>query len=473
MKCLALLQALLLVLAVTAVGAESPPPVKFILHPASQPTPALKYRLLPEWLDQVAGNAAVHYGKVTAEETAFFSRKEIRERVMRWQQTPLQELRGHSDQLNSQGGIEASLRRAARCCSCDWQLPIGEEPFFTILLPEMQQTRYFAAILAARARFQIADGQFADAIETIQTGYAMGQHVAKSECLVSILCGHRNIDIMSQQVLDFVQQPESPNLYWALTMLPNPFVDAHDALDVEASGVELTYAELRDIATAQRTLEEWRVLFHRIAKQLHNDLSIGESTPLPSPEALDERCQQGLPVAKQRLMASGIPMAQLESMPIHQVSLLHLIIYHRELYSDGIKSFFLPYPVAIAGLDASIVRATRQQPEIFPVATNLLTSARGVRQAMARTDRQIAALRVIEALRLYGASHQGQLPQRLEQIEEVLVPDDPVTDRPFTYLRHDNMATLQSPAVGNDPLHYEITMESPGHDVRSVSNESK
>ena len=45
--------------------------MKIRLHPQAAPVPSLKYRLLPTRLEQNRGNAAVHYGKVTAEEMAF------------------------------------------------------------------------------------------------------------------------------------------------------------------------------------------------------------------------------------------------------------------------------------------------------------------------------------------------------------------------------------------------------------------
>ena len=62
-----------------------------------------------------------------------------------------------------------------------------------------------------------------------------------------------------------------------------------------------------------------------------------------------------------------------------------------------------------------------------------------------RADRQVAALRVIEAIRLYAAAHDGRLPESLDQITEVPVPDDPATGEPFIYRAADSAAILHGP----------------------------
>ena len=64
-------------------------PVKLTLHPMAAPMPALKYRLLPEATQQTSGNAAVPYGKVTAEEMTFFKKYAHSDIIDTWQKMPL------------------------------------------------------------------------------------------------------------------------------------------------------------------------------------------------------------------------------------------------------------------------------------------------------------------------------------------------------------------------------------------------
>src|SRR5689334_12643316 len=82
-------------------GEEASKPVKITLHPEPAPRPSLKYRLLPTRLEQKRGNAAVHYGKVTAEETHFFSDSKLRDKIDEWQDAPLADLRGGKVHLPS------------------------------------------------------------------------------------------------------------------------------------------------------------------------------------------------------------------------------------------------------------------------------------------------------------------------------------------------------------------------------------
>jgi hypothetical protein len=103
-----------------------------------------------------------------------------------------------------------------------------------------------------------------------------------------------------------------------------------------------------------------------------------------------------------------------------------------------------------------------QQPEIVPIAERTLPAIRTARGAIARADRGIAVLRVLEALRIYAASHEGTLPAGLEDIKEVPIPDDPVTGEPFVYLRDGEKALLQGPTFRDVLLNYEITMSRLG-----------
>jgi hypothetical protein len=54
-------------------------------------------------------------------------------------------------------------------------------------------------------------------------------------------------------------------------------------------------------------------------------------------------------------------------------------------------------------------------------------------------------------LRMYAALHDGRLPDNLNDVTEVFIPDDPSTGRPFEYSRQGDAGTLVSQVPG-DPL---------------------
>ena len=183
--------------------------MKLTIYPAAAPRPALKYQLLPDFKERIRGNAAVYYGKVTAEQTGFFGDRALIEKIDNWREVPLAELRKGDVSMPTES-IETRLYRAARCESCDWQLPVREEEFYTIPLPEVQQTRQFARILATRARIQVARGDFDGAVKTFQSGYALARNVAEGETLINALVGIAISGIMYERVLEFVEQPHAP-----------------------------------------------------------------------------------------------------------------------------------------------------------------------------------------------------------------------------------------------------------------------
>jgi len=85
------------------------------------------------------------------------------------------------------------------------------------------------------------------------------------------------------------------------------------------------------------------------------------------------------------------------------------------------------------------------------------------RLLMNRFNRHVAALQCIEALRLYAAAHQGKFPEELSRITEVPVPDDPVSQKPFSYRCTGFDAVLEAPApegaTERDAIRYELSLK--------------
>ena len=80
----------------------------------------------------------------------------------------------------------------------------------------------------------------------------------------------------------------------------------------------------------------------------------------------------------------------------------------------------------------------------------MLPAVLKVHTTTTRLDRRIAALRCIEAIRLYAAAHNGKLPSSLEDVTEVPIPTDPMTGKAFQYKVSGETATLTGGAPGGD-----------------------
>src|SRR5947209_606916 len=157
---------LVLPAAVSSLAAQPGPgePIRLTVHPAALPTPSLQHRLLPDRRDQGPGNAAALYYRSMAmlwENTPLF--KDLKEDHWdQWLALPLKEL--PRDEMKEKLGwarhMFRELEQAAGCRDCTWQLE-GRSEGLGLLLPEVQGFRRVGAAVAAKARFEIAQGQLA------------------------------------------------------------------------------------------------------------------------------------------------------------------------------------------------------------------------------------------------------------------------------------------------------------------------
>lgn len=470
--------ALLLLLPWSAQGQsgakEEPaiPTIKIVLHPMPESRPALKYQLLPPLIDRIPGNAAVIYNKSTAEATNFFGDKKLWDKIDALLEAPLTEMRNKEARktANEGGWLIKNFIRAGRCEDCDWQLPIRQEEYLSILLEEVQQSRSYAWLLAAKARLQIADGQYDKAVITFQAGYALGRNVARGQTLINGLVGATIAGVMSNQVREFIQQPDAPNLYWALTTLPRPIIDIRAGIEAEQDCFYLSFPELQHLETKDLAPDQWRLLFNQTIQKITPLGSGGSLTPEQASIFSTAMLLERYPRAKTFLIERGWPADKVEAMPVCQVVLLAGLRQYEEIRDNVFKWLYPPYAEVESGMNKANVQlrefcASRQ--EFIPIGSKLLPSIIPAKRVEARIDRLIASLRILEAIRLYGAAHDGRLPEKLADITDVPIPLDPIHGTAFIYHCSGKTAILESPAPpGLSPesywLRYEITLESKG-----------
>jgi hypothetical protein len=447
--------------------------VKIVLHPMAEPRPALKYKLLPEFIDLKPGNAAVFYNKLTAQDNAlFYENQEMWDKALDWADSPKSKIPDETVRSMILGWTRKinEIKRASQCEYCDWQVPIREYGIETSLA-EVQQTRMYARLLTPYARLQIADGQYGDAVQTLQAGYSLGRNVAKGPTLIQSLVGCAIVNMMSNQVREMIQQPEAPNLYWSLTDLPRPIIDFRPAVNAEYDFLYLIFPELQHLDSKTVLPEQWPVFLNQIVRkitQIGSRSTPSELTPAISVAMLMDK----YPLAKAFLIERGWAPGDVEAMPVSEVVITAAFRQYDEIRDDSFKWMYLPYPEAIAGMkkaEKKVFDISRSGQEILPFASLLLPAVSAAKAAEARTEREIAILRLFEAIRLYSASHNGQLPEKLSDITEVPVPIDPIHGTAFIYNRIDigNTAILEAPGgMGLSPrgfwLRYEIHIESKG-----------
>ena len=445
---------------------DEPPTRRLTLYPAAEPRPALKYQLLPPLVDRRPGNAAVLYNKLGLMFRGGPEFKVEQEKISQWgdgdllplKEFPRDEARKIVERWRQ---VLEDLEYASRREECDWELPFRERNPITMLLPDIQGSREYARLLRLQARLQIADGDLDGALATLRTGYALARHVAQGETFIHALIGMAIGMNTNAELEELISQPAAPNLYWALTSLPRPFIDLRASAEEEYSLVYLMYPELQGIGSQRHPPEHWERLLDKLSSDVAswNDDAWKDNSRL----TLTARTMQRFDEAKRSLAAAGRSPEEIAAMPVAQIVLLYSLELYDASRDELFKGFSLPYSQAAAQFEASQQALAKiREREIIPLFSVLAPGVAAVASASARNDRSFAMLRTIEALRLYAAAHDGRGPKQLEDITEVPVPSDPLTGEPYIYRAEGDTAVLEAPLPGGMAqkqfgLRYEIT----------------
>jgi hypothetical protein len=437
-----------------AAGAEPPAvrPTALALHPAAPARPALQYALLPELRDQSPDDAAPHYKRAkealaAATDLPF----DWRDQVQNWLDLPLKDL-PREKMRDLFGKAEPGLKEieaAALCERCDWGHTERLRKFgISASIGEIQDLRDFARLLAGRARLETAEGKLDKAVRTIRLGFALARHAEKSPTFISALVGVALGTLMANRVEELVQQPDAPNLYWALTDLPRPFISLRKAAEGERVGIYGTFPGFYEASADP----DAGPLPAEMIPPLVQQLTLLE---FPNKELLAVAMLSRHETAKRVLIQSGLPKEKVESMPHVQVALLHGFVQYNRILDEYVKWMDAPYSEARPGIEQAMKfrdkEFTAADAPALPLARFFLPGVDRVMIAQVRLDRRLAALRCVEAIRLYAAAHDGRLPGALIEMKEVPIPRDPATGKDFDYGTTGDAATLSAPLIAGAP----------------------
>jgi hypothetical protein len=169
---------------------------------------------------------------------------------------------------------------------------------------------------------------------------------------------------------------------------------------------------------------------------------------------------ESLPAAREYLKTSRkLAGPEITAISDDQVVALYLAGRLNELWDDLFKASYLTPRAAIPQFGAAEKRIEAAKSGPLALFVLMIPSVQSAVKSQLRLDRRIVALRVIEALRIYTAAHNGILPETFDQITEVSVPEDPATGEPFIYRADDGAAILHGLRAGLPlPPTYRITI---------------
>jgi hypothetical protein len=432
---------------------------KMTVTPAAEPVPALKHRLLLREIDEKSGNAATMYYRAFAAGENLdkqlrdkFGKEYANEYPWPDEAWPSEKLKGSAEIIASSQVLD-HLREAALRQNCDWGFDLrsirGTE-MYSFLLPELQQARQLARHVNLLTRVAIHERRYDDAIDNLRINLELARDMGSEPLLIGGLVGIAIAGVGDRAVIDLIAAPDAPNLYWALTELPDPIIDFRPALRFEMSSVFRVFPFLRDAETQEHSAEEWARL---MAEGLELFASLtGGSSEFSKDGSTARMGVAALGVAtygpaKQRLIAGGMDAELVERMPVGQVMSVDAAREFRRIADEYEKWWYLPYATARDHSDDpdDLFQGNKLVGGYGRILAGILLPAiSAARTAQERHQYQTDGLRTVEAIRMHAAET-GKLPRSLDDIRVVPVPVNRVTGRAYQYRLDGDKGVLDLP----------------------------
>ncbi len=451
--------------------------IEITLRPAAAPVPALKYRLLPERRDQIPGNAAIFYHRASLmliSERGSRMADSLRasggtltpseDPISTWTYTPIRDLpRDQANQLLREryDGILNEVEQGAMRTHCDWEFEHRNDGIW-VQLPEMDEIRNLARILSIKARVAILDGNPDKAMHWIETGLTLSRHIAQGPHLILAMIGATIDSLMLDCLVELIQAPSTPSLYWALADRPRPFIDPRPAYEGERYTLERELPELNQIDDHVWSDDEARRFAGTLQRKL-DSFNGGKGPTDPGAEetlgSFERRFRIATmaarlyPEANRALIAQGWPEGKVRAMPVLQVACLYTYSEYEKKRDEMYKWLNVPYRDSFENMTKAmdnLMSGISENP-LLVFFGELTPSLNTGRMSFIRLERKFDAIQAIEAIRLYAQSHAGKFPPNLEAITEAPVPVDPATGKPFEYRVSGDTATLSGPLLPGAP----------------------
>lgn len=405
--------------------------IRLTVQPKAAPRPALRYLLLPELQEMNPGNPIESYLQCLLDQD-YSDRGELHKSALH-----------RADQ-------------AARLDKPDWQILLKlKTDGIGLLLPDLQKMRALAAALQIRFRDEIAQGRIDDGIRTAKTMFALSRHMGEHPTLIGDLVAIAIAFVTLGPLDEMLEQPGCPNLYWALTNLPSPFVSLEMGMQGERV---LIRSELKDLDDQiPMSPDQLKKLIQHVDR-LRDILREPKKKETTTRAWLNARTknEQTMREARHRLVEVGFGEERLRRFPPEQILLLDERREYEARRDEYLKLMNLPYWQVQQEAKKS---KPDKEPALFDGLVPALTK---VRRAQGRLEQRIALLRTVEAIRMYPAAHDGKLPQQLADLE-VPIPNDPFTGQPFRYSVDGSTVHLRGSPPADETknaaynLHYELT----------------
>lgn len=444
-----------------ASKAQEAKPIELSIEARAIETPVLKYRLLPSEAEIKPGNAVPILLRLPWEQTLWMNQEYPKLRD--WDSRGLDDPAWETSNGVLPNGFYAEMKRAAFRRDAFWEYPIGEVPSpHLILLPDVQSLFSFLGHgLSARIRYHLTKGELDKAREGILVGLANGRHLAQTPFYINQLVALSIHQVMLDRTAELISQPDSPNLYWALSTLPDSLLEINRASSLEGDIFGMTFPAVTDF-DRERDDEEWSKMAEQLVEFLEQFGEIpAKQEPAHSGDVID-RLLQSLQLAEVNHISKAVRQVRAELPGLLKISAEKIEAMsdaeagvrwytHLRIAQDQHGAAVMSLPPREAWTELKkCQQETKAMREKTSTASQSGLDSATIYVAVWTLKRNICALRIIEAIRDHLASHDGQLPATLDELKQVSVPHDPLTDRPFEWSVDGKTAILKAPSLPAD-----------------------
>jgi len=322
----------------------------------------------------------------------------------------------------------------------------------------LQNLRALARLLQVKIWLEIHEGRYEDAVKSARVGMEMAKHIGDQPTLVCPLVGIAIHGIMHAALMELLDRPDSPNLYWAVTNRPNPYFNFGQSVQAEKAMLYQMFPLLKKATDDPDSFseEQWKLLCQQADLMIQDFLQEEVENAPPDVQFPVISVETAYPNArewlKQQGKIQGKTDGEIDAMSKEKVVGLQMVREIQVLWGDHYNAVYLPIWEHLKD------DPERDEPFFFrqslthwsPYARILggrFTPAIDMgRKAFRRVQLQNDTLRISQALRIYMAEHDGKLPEKLEDIKSVPVPRiDPYTGNPFRYRLENGVGIIEVP----------------------------
>lgn len=213
-----------------------------VVSPATAPTPLLKYRLWPSTTELKPGSAYVNMSRAIG---MFQSVPEKNLREWRVFQIANEEKEWKAivvaEHLKPFESILQELEIMALREDFTWDQRIRDlrgRALFEHDLSEVDKARELQKIIRWRSVERVKRNDFKGAVQTWKSGFRLARLVGSGELLVQSMVATGMERTIQEGILDAIQEPGCPNLYWALATVPHSQEPMQRSIQLEHANLE-------------------------------------------------------------------------------------------------------------------------------------------------------------------------------------------------------------------------------------------